>query len=150
MRSSFSDFLRWGHLGVVHTGMTAEQVKSALGPAESEGGTSRKYNVPSILKYGDLEVILDRSHPQICTSLYIELPRDGTTPELPVGCRLPDWNLTSKLDQPAVVEYLQAIGVAFETSVVGSAETRIVIADSVVQIHFDETDHVWSVGVNSK
>ena len=40
----------------VRVGMTREEVITALGPPDDVGGGSRKYPVPSVWKYGDVEL----------------------------------------------------------------------------------------------
>ena len=41
-------------------GMSREEVVAILGEPDKQGGTSRKYNTPSILKYGQIEFIFER------------------------------------------------------------------------------------------
>jgi hypothetical protein len=49
-----SDLIRDGRLRL---GMTRQELEAALGIPDEVGGTSRKYQVPSIWKYGDVEFV---------------------------------------------------------------------------------------------
>lgn len=49
-----SDLIRAGKIGL---GMTRQELEAVLGIPDDVGGTSRKYRIPSILKYGDVEFV---------------------------------------------------------------------------------------------
>ena len=49
-----------GDFGGVHLGMTHEEVRTILGEPNDMGGTSRKYRIPCIWKYGDIELFFSR------------------------------------------------------------------------------------------
>jgi hypothetical protein len=51
---TISDFIAQGH---VRLGMTRAELHVILGPPDDEGGTSRKYRMPSIYKYGDVQFV---------------------------------------------------------------------------------------------
>jgi hypothetical protein len=41
--------------GAIHLGMTRDEVRAVLGEPDDVGGTSRRYKIPLIWKYGDVE-----------------------------------------------------------------------------------------------
>jgi hypothetical protein len=43
--------------GRVRLGMTRSELRDLLGQPEQEGGTSRKYRMPCIYKYGDIQFV---------------------------------------------------------------------------------------------
>jgi hypothetical protein len=51
---AISDFIAKGRLRL---GMTRAELHGILGPPDEEGGTSRKYRMPSIYKYGDVQFV---------------------------------------------------------------------------------------------
>jgi hypothetical protein len=53
---SLKDFIITGIFGPFHLGMTRSQIKALLGSPDEVGGVSRKNKVPSIWKYGDIEL----------------------------------------------------------------------------------------------
>ncbi len=56
IKVSVRDFLKTGELGPVRLGMSREQVQELLGEPDDTGGNSRRHRVPTIWKYGDLEL----------------------------------------------------------------------------------------------
>jgi hypothetical protein len=53
-------FLESGEFGGVHLGMSRAEVEGLFGPPDDVGGTSRRYRVPSIWKYGSFELHFQR------------------------------------------------------------------------------------------
>ena len=43
--------------GRIRLGMTRQELEGVLGVPDDVGGTSRKYRIPSIWKYGDVEFV---------------------------------------------------------------------------------------------
>jgi hypothetical protein len=43
--------------GQIRLGMTRSELHGVLGPPDEEGGTSRKYKISSICKYGDVQFV---------------------------------------------------------------------------------------------
>jgi hypothetical protein len=81
---SLEQFVRTGILGPVRLGMTREQLRQILGDPAATGGTSRKYRVPSILKYGDLEFLFEPNGHSLRT-IYMDgftVPRGGRSLDL--------------------------------------------------------------------
>ena len=58
MKASLKELIESGGFGPVKLGMTREEVESSLDAPDDVGGTSRKYQKPSIWKYGDIELYL--------------------------------------------------------------------------------------------
>lgn len=57
---SLRDFLRTGTFGPVQLGLSREQVQQRIGLPDATGGTSRKYRIPAVWKYGDIELYYER------------------------------------------------------------------------------------------
>jgi hypothetical protein len=45
----------------IKIGMSREEVRNALGEPDAVGGTSRKYHIPAIYKYGQVELHFSNS-----------------------------------------------------------------------------------------
>ncbi len=53
-----NDFVATGRIKL---GMTRKDMQALLGPAEKEGGTSRKYRLPSVYLYGDVQFVFPQA-----------------------------------------------------------------------------------------
>src|SRR5262252_10841427 len=62
---NLKDFLRTLKLGRIHLGQGASDVAAILGKPDYVGGASRKYRLPAIWKYGDIEFLFDYRTRQI-------------------------------------------------------------------------------------
>ncbi len=63
MRSPYWQYLQQclhsGDFNGVTLGMTRDQVRAVLGEPDDTGGTSRKQRIPSVWKYGEVELHFD-------------------------------------------------------------------------------------------
>src|SRR5690242_18592219 len=77
---TISDFIAKGR---VRLGMTRAELHGILGPPDDEGGTSRKYRIPSIYKYGDVQFVfpdaraVEESESQGLLYVYVDDDVDG-------------------------------------------------------------------------
>lgn len=64
--------------GQVKLGMTRHELLSLLGPPDGEGGTSRKFRIPAIYLYGDVQFVFPQattpteSEPQGLLYVYVD------------------------------------------------------------------------------
>ena len=109
MNVSLRHFLKTGYLGLLRTGLSADEVQAVLGPTEHFAKSFRKYRSPDIWLYGGVEVWLDQSTPQLCRGLWIERQGHGWKDEfrMPVGSVVEDWDLQPYLPRDKVENYLR-------------------------------------------
>ena len=109
---SLQSFLTTGVLGPVHLGMTRDQVRQLLGVPDQEGGTSRKYRIPVILRYGDLE-FLYRPGEDSLHNIYMKIPHE---PSGGHAINLDPWLLTRGLSIEAAEGAFREGGITFKRS----------------------------------
>jgi len=103
------DFLRSGALGPVQVGMTRDQVRHELGEPDATGGASRQYRTPSIWFYGSLELIFERSGPEL-----VSIHLDGF--DVPSGCNrivLDPWCIRGAMPLEEAETALGLAGIGF-------------------------------------
>lgn len=148
MNISLRRFLKTGELGLLHIGLTGEEVEAILGPPENTAKTTRKFRFPNICLYGGVEVWLDQSSPQVCTGIWIESMGHGWRDEfkMPDGSVVEDWGLQPYLSREEVEGYLQQNDIAVfqpEPKKVGRkgeifAPRHLIVRSSGVTLCFDE------------
>jgi hypothetical protein len=123
------EFLRTGQLGPIRSGMSSDEVETALGSPQDES-TKRK---PRIVRYGPLQIAFVRGEDRVARVSMVALyPRDFDE-ELPTAVRFDTAPLESK---ERVHTFLTSIGItptAVETEPVDQ-----VVLPSDVRIVFDE------------
>jgi hypothetical protein len=111
---SLHEFLKVGRLNDLRLGLTKDQVIELMGQPDMVGGTSRKYNRPSIFKYGNVEVHFARKLPALSDLIYIENYPVGAHTRLPELFVVTEWGLSGAASRHEVIDYLSAYSIEHE------------------------------------
>jgi hypothetical protein len=111
---SLLEWLRTGRFGPIHLGMSRTEVEDLLGPPEALGGTSSRRRIPTLWKYGDVEMYFGEKRQDGLYMLFLEglsVPSRGQTLELD------PWLLRSGMGVEVALRQLEAEGLRVEQSI---------------------------------
>jgi hypothetical protein len=75
------ELLSKGATGVLRRGALRQDIECVLGAPTDLGGTSRKYPKPAVLKYGDLELLLEKGGNNSLSAVKVTVRHGGAVVE---------------------------------------------------------------------
>ncbi len=134
-------FLRTLKLGRIHLGQGANDVAAILGKPDYVGGASRKYRLPAIWKYGDVELLFDYRTRQI--NMVVINFWEQKHPSGGASIQLDPWIIKGGLRLDELIRRLGEEGIDYCEVEPMDPGTRQLLVNSAITMIFNDDPDEW-------
>jgi hypothetical protein len=113
MNVSLKHFLQTGSLGLLHLGMSAQEVLDLLGPPDYGDVTFQDEQSGGTWQYGTFGISFGDEYNQLEGLASIEWTPVLGEPRLPSSCDIEDWDITAEMKPLEIKTYLRNTGLKF-------------------------------------
>ena len=138
---NLEDFLRTLKLGRIHLGQGASDVAAILGKPDYVGGASRKYRLPAIWKYGDIEFLFDYRTRQI--NMVVINFWERKHPSGGASIQLDPWIIKGGLRLDELIRRLGEEGIDYCEVEPMDPGTRQLLVNSAITMIFNDDPDEW-------